>query len=80
MRTAVPHNIVQNIGNAGISLILDNDPVIRCGLTLNTGRCIIGKPFADPPGNLVTEEENEGEDPNLDRVDRKSPLQLKKPS
>jgi hypothetical protein len=31
-------------------MILDKDHVIRCDITPNRARCIIGKPFADPLG------------------------------
>jgi hypothetical protein len=47
------------------NLILDNDPVIKHGITPNMARCIIGTPFADPLENLVAEGEDEGEDLNL---------------
>jgi hypothetical protein len=35
-------------------------------ITPNRVRCISGTPFADPLGNLVTEEEGEEEDQNLE--------------
>jgi hypothetical protein len=66
MRTAVPHNVVQSFRNVGISLILDDDRVVKCDITPNTGRRIIGRPFAGPRGNLVPREEDEGEDLNLE--------------
>jgi hypothetical protein len=64
MPTAVPHHRVQSFRNAGFSLILDDDRVIRCDITPNTARCIIGTPFADSLRNLPEKEEDEGEDPN----------------
>jgi hypothetical protein len=48
----------------GVSLILDDDRAVRCDITPNTARYIIGTPFADLLGNLMTEREDEGEDPN----------------
>jgi hypothetical protein len=47
-------------------MVLDDDCVIKCDITPNTARCIITTPFVDPLGNLVTEEEDEEEDPNLE--------------
>jgi hypothetical protein len=47
-------------------MILDDDYAIRCDITPKRTRCIIGKPFADPLGNLVTKEEEAGDGPNLE--------------
>jgi hypothetical protein len=66
MHTKVPHNIIQSVRNAGISLLLDDDRVIRCNVTPNPTPCIIATPFADTRGNLAIEKEDEGEDPNLE--------------
>jgi hypothetical protein len=59
MHAAVPPHIVQSFTNAGISLVPDDDRVIRCYITPNTARRIIGTPFTDSLGNLVTDEEEE---------------------
>jgi hypothetical protein len=49
-----------------ISMILGDDCVIRCYITPNTARYIITTRFVDPLGSLVTGEEDEEEDPNLE--------------
>jgi hypothetical protein len=46
MVAVVPQNIVASFRNAGISLLLDNDRVIRCVITPETSRCMFGTPFS----------------------------------
>jgi hypothetical protein len=50
VRTAVPHNMAQSLRNAEISLIMHDNCVIRCDITPDTARSIIGTPFVDPWG------------------------------
>jgi hypothetical protein len=45
MAAAVPHNIVPSFRNTGVSLLLNDDHVIRCMVTQETTRCILGAPF-----------------------------------
>jgi hypothetical protein len=63
---SLQNNIVQSFRNAGIWLILDDDCVVTCDITPNMAQCIIGTLFVDPLGNLVTEEEDEGEDLSIE--------------
>jgi hypothetical protein len=67
MAAAVPHNVVQSFRNGGISLLLDDDRVVRCQVTPDTARCLLGQPFADPLTGLtlVADEEEDG-DPNFE--------------
>jgi hypothetical protein len=46
MAAVVPHNIVANFRNAGVSLLLDDDRVICCTVTPETTRCLFGAPFS----------------------------------
>jgi hypothetical protein len=65
MAAAVPRNVVASFRNAGISVMLDDDRVLRCKITPETARCLLGTPFADPLAGLeLTDEEEEG-DPNV---------------
>jgi hypothetical protein len=67
MSGAVPHNIVQSFRNARISLILDDDRVVRCNITSDPAQFLLGTPFSDPLGHFVAEEEEDGgDDPNIE--------------
>jgi hypothetical protein len=67
MAAAVPHNIVMSFRNAGVSLMLDDDRVLRCKITPETARCLLGTPFADPfMGVELGTEEEEDADPNVE--------------
>jgi hypothetical protein len=46
MVAAVPHNIVVSFRNTGVSLLLDDDRVIRCMVSPETTRCLLGAPFS----------------------------------
>jgi hypothetical protein len=45
MAAAVPHNIVANFKNAGISLILDDERVLRSHVSQETARSLFGSAF-----------------------------------
>jgi hypothetical protein len=67
MAAAVPHNIVASFRNAGISLLLDDDRVLRCQVTPETARCLLGSPFADPlVERALAGEEEDKDDPNIE--------------
>jgi hypothetical protein len=56
MAAGVPDNIMASFGNAGVSLLLDDDRVIRCVVTPETTRCLLGTPFS---ASLQTPEEED---------------------
>jgi hypothetical protein len=67
MAAAVAHNMAEGFGNAGISLILDGNGVVRCLITPETAQYLLGVPFADPFACLaLVDEENEDGDPNVE--------------
>jgi hypothetical protein len=67
MAAAVPHNMVEGFGNAGTSLILDGNGVVRCLITPETAQYLLGVPFTDLFACLaLADEENEGDDPNVE--------------
>jgi hypothetical protein len=61
MAAAVPHNILASFGNAGVLLLLDDDRAIRCMVTPETTRCLLGALFS---ARLPIPEEEE-EDLNM---------------
>jgi hypothetical protein len=69
MSAAVPQNIVKSFANAGISLIFDDDRVIRCQITPRTTRCLLGSPLDVelPPGTSDDED-----DPDIEVYLRRS--------
>jgi hypothetical protein len=60
---AAPHNIVARFRNAGISLLLDSDRVIRCVMTAETARRLLGTPFSG--AMPIPEDEEDGENPDI---------------
>jgi hypothetical protein len=58
---------VESFKNAGISLIFDDDRIIRCQITPETVRCLIGTPFSDPLTGIELEnDEEDNDDPSVD--------------
>jgi hypothetical protein len=53
------HNIVVGFRNAGVSLLLDSDQVIRYVITPETARCLLWTPFS---GTLPIPKEEEGDE------------------
>jgi hypothetical protein len=69
MAAAVPRNITGAFRRAGVSLVMDLDRTMRCAITPETTRCVLGSPLVHRLMELVHEEEEseaEGEDPNLE--------------
>jgi hypothetical protein len=67
MAAVVPHNIVEGVKNAGISLIFDDDRIIQCQTTLETARCFIRAPFPDLLAGIELEDDEEdSDDPNVE--------------
>jgi hypothetical protein len=69
MAAPVPHNIVASFKNAGISLMLDDERVLRWRVTPETARSLFGAPFDEPLASMVRaaeEEEEEEVDPNVE--------------
>jgi hypothetical protein len=46
MTAAVPRSIAASSRNLGVLLLLDDDRGIRCMVTLETIRCLLGSPFS----------------------------------
>jgi hypothetical protein len=67
MATAVSYDIVESFKNAGDSLRLDDDRVLRRLITPGTTRWILRAPFADPFASLALgPEADEADDPNVE--------------
>jgi hypothetical protein len=67
MATAVPHNIMASFKKAGISLMLDDERVLRCRVTPETARSLLGAHFDEPLASMVRAAEEEDEcDPNIE--------------
>jgi hypothetical protein len=62
MAAAVPYIIVESFKYAGISLIFDDDRIIRCQITSETARCHIEAPFPDPMAEIQLKDDEEDND------------------
>jgi hypothetical protein len=61
---AVPHNNVACSPNAGMSLLMNEDRIVKCNATLYMTRCLLGLTFQQGLLELLPDKE-EDEEPSL---------------
>jgi hypothetical protein len=70
MSPAVPHNIAADLPNDSLSLLVNEDGIIRCNMTPYTARGLLGLPFEQGLLELLPEEEGDGKPMSFDGTDR----------